>query len=582
MSETAPATIADTLTELVRQARDAAGHAEATVPLEPCVPTNNPEHGDYQSNFAFRLGKSLRTNPRAVATQIAEALPAHPAIAKVDVAGPGFLNFKLADDWLAADVQARAADPRLGAPLPGEGRTVVIDYSSPNIAKRMHIGHLRSTIIGDALRRLYEFNGWTVVADNHVGDWGTQFGKLIVAWDRWLDKDAYEADPIGELQRIYQKFGVEAKDDPALIDEARARTVDLQNGDIETTALWQQFIDASMVEFDGMYERLDVHFDVVHGESFYRHRLQDLVDQLLASGLAKVNDGAVIIEFDPEDGKGLKNSPMLIRKSDGAALYGTSDIATVQHRVETWNPERIVYVTDTRQQLHFRQVFAAVKKMGIDAVDFRHVWFGILRFPDGATASTRAGATANLVDVLDTAASRARTVVEEVSRELGEDEKAAIAEAVGVGAVKVFDLSQNPQTDITFDWDRSLALDGASAPYFMYAHARCRSILRKAADQGFTPGELVLGEELERALALGVARLPEAVQLAAETSRPNLLVDHLFGVAQTFSSFYNAHRVLDADNSEATTRSRLQLVAAVAHCLQIGLALLGVTAPERM
>jgi len=572
-------TVAEQLTHLIAAAAATAGHDDTPIPLEPCVPTNNPDHGDYQSNFAFRLGKFLRTNPREVAAQIVSALPAHPMVADASVAGPGFVNFRLADGWLSENVQARVADPRLGAPAPGEGRTVVIDYSSPNIAKRMHVGHLRSTIIGNALHRILSFLQYTVVADNHVGDWGTQFGKLIVGWHGWRDSAAYDRDPIAELQRIYQAFGEKAEADSTLIDQARAETAKLQRGDAENLALWTQFVRASMVEFESIYARLGVSFDVVHGESFYRDGLQALIDELLASGLATHNEGAVIVEFSPSDGKGLK-TPLLIRKSDGAALYGTTDLATVRHRMETWSPSDIVYVTDLRQKLHFRQVFATCRKMGVSDVDFHHVPFGILRFPDGAVAATRSGGTVNLVDVLDTAVAKARAIVDEGSSHLPEEERARIAEAVGVGAVKYFDLSQNPQSDITFDWDRSLALDGNSAPYMMYAYARCASILRKAEERGATPTTLALSHPLERAVAMDIVRMGEVIEQAARTWRPNLLAEHLYGLSQSFSRFFAECRVLGEDPD--VTGSRLVLTQVTARALELGLDLLGVTVQPRM
>ena len=571
--------VAQQLTDLIAQAAANAGHGDAPIPLEPCVPTNNPDHGDYQSNFAFRLGKSLRTNPREVAGAIVAALPPHDMVAEASVAGPGFINFRLADAWLSNDVAARADDDRLGVSTPGAGRTVVIDYSSPNIAKRMHVGHLRSTLIGNALHRMLSFLGYRVIADNHVGDWGTQFGKLIVGWHGWRDDAAYDADPIAELQRIYQAFGERAEADPALLDQARAETAKLQQGDAENLALWEQFVSASMVEFDSIYDRLGVRFDVVHGESFYRKGLQALIDELLEAGLARHNEGAVIIEFDKSDGKGL-GTPLLIRKSDGAALYGTSDLATVRHRMETWAPSDIVYVVDLRQKLHFRQVFAASRKMGITEVGFHHVPFGILRFPDGAVASTRSGGNINLVDVLDTAVAKARAIVDEGSAHLPEDERARIAEAVGIGAVKYFDLSQNPQSDITFDWERSLALDGNSAPYMMYAYARCASILRKAEERGAVPTTLRIHHPLERAVAVDVIRLGEVIEQAVRTWRPNLLAEHLYVTSQSFSRFFAECRVLGDDPEE--TGSRLVLTQATARALKIGLDLLGVEVQPRM
>ena len=574
-------TLAQILTDVVAQAAAAAGHADAPVPLEPCVPTNNPDHGDYQSNFAFRLGKALRTNPRAVAQAVADAMPAHPAVASCEVAGPGFLNFRVSDDFLALDVGARALDERLGAPATGEGRTVVVDYSSPNIAKRMHIGHLRSTNIGDCLRRLYRFGGWRVIGDNQVGDWGTQFGMLIVAWHEWRDEDAYAADSIGELQRLYQLFRERAKEDETLHDRARAETAKLQAGDPENRALWQDFIDASMVEFDKVYDRLGISFDVVHGESFYADAVAPLTEDLLARGIAEHSDGAVVVPFQPEDGKGLGKNPLLIRKSDGAALYGTTDLCTVKHRMETWSPARIVYVTDGRQQQHFRQVFAAGRKMGFET-DYQHVWFGILRFPGGEVVSTRGGVGANLLGVLDTAVEKARAVVDANSGHLPEDERAAVAETVGIGAVRYFDLSQNPQSDITFDWNRSLALDGNSAPYLMYAHARCCSVLRKAQEAGVQAGAMQVTDPTERRLLLALARMPEVVLVAAETHRPNLLCDHLYATAQEFSRFWTNCRVLGDDVDPQVSASRVAIVQATRHTLLVGLGLVGLGAPERM
>ena len=572
-------TIAEALTDLVRAAAEAAGHTDAPIPLEPCVATNDPRHGDYQSNFAFRLGKALRTNPRQVASDLVAKLPASPMVAGVDVAGPGFINFRLADEWLAEDIATRAFQPDLGAGRPGAGKVMVIDYSSPNIAKRMHVGHLRSTIIGDAIKRLYQHLGWDVVADNHVGDWGTQFGKLIVAWDGWRDDAAYEADPIGELQRIYQLYGDRSAEDPSLDDRARAETAKLQAGDPDNRSLWEQFVRASMLEFDRLYARLDVHFDVTLGESFYRDGLDEMVERHLASGLAEVDDGAVIIRFDPSDGKGLGKSPMLIRKRDGAALYGTTDLATLAYRDQRWTPEKVVYVTDIRQALHFRQVFAAARKIGYTG-DLEHVTFGMLRFADGAVAASRSGRTLNLVDVLDTAAAHARKIVDENARDIPEEERAAIAEAVGVGAVKYTDLSQNPKSDIIFDWDKMLAMEGNTAPYLMYARARCQSIFRRGEIVDFEPGGICLETPEERALAVALARTPEVIRLAAETWRPNLLCEHLFSVGQAFSRFFANCPVLTAEG--ATRQSRLTLVAATAQVLGLGLGLLGLQSPDRM
>jgi arginyl-tRNA synthetase len=584
-------TVADALTELVKQAAIAAGHGDSPVAMEPVVPTNDSKHGDYQSNFAFRLGKATKANPRALAEKIVASLPPSPMVAKAEVAGPGFVNLFLADAWLGAEVARRGADARLGTPATGAGKTMVIDYSSPNIAKRMHVGHLRSTIIGAALHKLHAFLGWKVVADNHIGDWGTQFGKLIVAWRSWKDDAAYIEDPIGELQRLYVDFGVRAKEDPALDDAARAETAKLQAGDPANRALWEQFCAVSMQEFDDVYARLGVKFDVVHGESFYRDELAGIVDELMAKGFAEESEGAVIVRLGDVE-PSLENTPMLIRKRDGAALYATTDLATARHRLRTWAPDRVVYVTDKRQQHHFDQVFAACKKtafLGAGSTELVHVGFGLLRLPDGMVLKTRemkadadSATSLNLKSVLDAAAAHARTVVDHKSGELPEAERYQIAEAVGIGAVRYADLSQNPQSDITFDWDKMLSLDGNTAPYLMYAYARCRSIFRKGEldFDAFVPGPATLEHPSERSLAVVIVRLPEAIADAARTYRPSVLAEHLFHTANLFARFYDDCRVLD--QPEPVRSSRLALVYATARALAIGLDLLGLRALDRM
>ncbi len=570
-------TLSAVLTDLIRAAATAAGHADAPVPLDPCVPTNDSRHGDYQSNFAFRLGKALRTNPRAVAESIVAHIPENDIIAKAEVAGPGFVNLTLADAWLAQNVlensDVAAATPQIGA-----DKTVVIDFSSPNVAKRMHVGHLRSTVIGNALARLHRFCGYTVVSDNHIGDWGTQFGMLIAAWGTDRNDDAYAADPVAELQRLYQDYKKRIADDSELLDIARAETAKLQAGDPASRALWEEFVRVSLDEYGRMYDRLGVTFDVTLGESFYNPVLAELVSGLLERGIAEVDDGAVIVRFTNDDGKGLGKNPLLIRKSDGASLYGTTDLATIDYRQKTWGPDRVLYVTDVRQQLHFRQLFAAAKKIGWDN-DFQHVWFGMLRLPGGEVAATRSGVGETLSSVLDTAVAHARTVVDGKSGDLPEDERAAIAEAVGIGAILYTDLSQNPQTDITFEWDKMLALEGNTAPYLMYALARIRSIFRKV---GVTvaPGPIQFTDPVERELAILVRRTPVVIGQACENFRPNFLAEHLFQVANTFASFYGQCPVIvdDAD----LRASRLALCNVTAEALTAGLRLLGLTPLERM
>ena len=585
-------TVSSVLTELVAEAAERAGHGGVLDEVEPARPASDPRFGDYQSNHAFRLGRALRTNPRAVAEAVRAALAEHPAVASVEVAGPGFLNFRLDDGWLGARLGEMVRDPHLFVEQSGAGRTVVIDYSSPNVAKRMHVGHMRSTIIGNTLDRLHRATGWRVIADNHVGDWGTQYGKLIVAWRRWVDREAFEADPLGELERLYVRFGREAEADPALLDEARAETAKLQAGDPDNRALWERFRAVSLAEFEAVYERLHVRFDEVLGESAYHDELAGTVQALLDAGVAEESEGAVVVKFpaDEVEGrrfKGLADTVLVIRKKDGAFLYGTTDLATLEYRRRRWAPDAVVYVTDMRQQLHFKQVFAAWRRwsrsrgLDPDRPALVHTWFGMLVLPEGAMSS-RKGNVVRLVDLLDEAVRRARVVVDDKSPDLPEAERARIAEAVGVGAVRYADLSQNPQSNVTFDWDRMLALDGNTAPYLLYTHARCRSLLARAAGEGARPGEAVrIGESLERELVLRLLRFPEAVDLALAHGRPNLLCDQLYETANVFNRFYYEVPVLRGGD-DATVASRLALVEAAATVMRRGLELLGIEVLDRM
>ena len=546
--------------------------ADRDFPVEPLTPTNNPTFGDYQWNYAFRLAKSRKQNPRALAESLVAGF-VHPAVRKAEVAGPGFINLHLDDAWLCDVVRAAVEGASCGAPQVGAGRTVIIDFSSPNVAKRMHIGHMRSTHLGHALVGLHRAAGWTVIGDNHIGDWGTQFGKLIVAWRRWRDDAAYAEDAIGELERIYVLFAEKVKTDPTLADEARAETVKLQRGDPENTALWQQFIAVSMAEFNTIYTRMGVTFDVVMGESAFRDDTDRVVDQLLADGVAEVSEGAVIVRFTEP---ALADHPMIIRKRDGASNYATTDLACMQYRMARWAPARIVYVTDMRQQLHFQQVFAMARRWGI-TVDLTHAWFGMLVLPEGAM-STRKGNVIRLVDLFDEAVARARRVVDAKSPDLPEADRAAIAEAVGVGAVRYADLSQHPQTNVTFDWDRMLSLDGNTAPYLLYSHARCASLLARA---GGTPAvsALAVTHPIERELILALARYPEALLGALGSYRPNVLADHLYEIANRFNRFYHDLPVIQGGEHR---EARLAIVEATRRVLRRGLEVLGLRVIDRM
>jgi arginyl-tRNA synthetase len=543
------------------------------------VATTAAEFGDYQCNGALALAKALNRKPRDLAQAIAAAaerdMPA--SVVKIDVAGPGFLNLHLNTAWLARRVEALGADERCGVPQPGTGRTVVIDYSSPNVAKPMHVGHIRSTVIGNALDRLYRFLGYRVIADNHLGDWGTQFGILILGYRHFIDRQALLAEPVEELERVYVKSYEQTQASAEWLEKARQELVKLQAGEAENLRLWKEFVQLSLGEFEHLYRRLDVRFDLVRGESHYHQRLPDVTARLRAAGVARESEGALVAFLEEE-----KLSPCIVQKSDGAFNYAATDIATVLERVAEFQPERIVYVTDERQQLHFRQVFAICRRLGV-TLRLDHVWFGLMRLPEG-TFSTRQGNVIKLERLLDEAETRALELVRAASPEMAPEMQKEVARAVGIGAVKYADLSQNPQSLVVFSWDKALSMTGNSAPYLQYACARIASVLEKYGERfpGRNPAEwpLQLAAPIERALALKLARFPETVIGAAESYKPSVLADYLFGVAQDYSAFYQNVPFLKAD--EGVRESRVRLCAAVAKVLRQGLALLGIATPQRI
>ncbi len=559
--------------ELLRPLTESAA-ATVTDPataVDALVPTTNPAHGDYQWNFAFRSAKALRTAPRALAERLRPLLANHPGVREVEVAGPGFLNIRLHDSFVVEAARRAAGSlPQIGA-----GQTVVIDYSSPNVAKRMHIGHMRSTHLGHALDGLHRATGHRVIADNHIGDWGTQFGKLIVAWHRWLDPEHYAEDPIGELERLYVHFGNQVAENPALADEARAGTVKLQQGDEASRRLWREFMEVSLREFNAVYERLGVRFDETLGESAYAEALPDVVKQLVDRGVARSSEGAVVVSFDEP---ALKDHVLMIQKRDGGFNYATTDIATVQYRVARWNPQRIIYVTDTRQQLHFKQFFSVARTLGVQT-ELVHAWFGMLTLPEGAM-STRKGNTIRLVELLDEATRRARVVVDQKSPELPEEQRDAIASAVGINAVRYADISQNPQTDIVFTWDKMLALDGNTAPFLMYSHARCCSLLHRAG-QAPEIDRISVSAPAERELLLSLARYPEAAVDALRTLRPNVLAEHLYEICGRINRFWHDVPVL-FDTTPEERASRLGMIELARRVLRSGLEVLGLRVLDRM
>lgn len=540
------------------------------------IPTSEERFGDYQCNAAMGLARTLKMSPRTIAEGVAAA--ARPAcVERAGVAGPGFINIFLATAWLERHLEALETDPRLGVPESGLGHTVVLDYSGPNIAKPMHVAHVRSTVIGNALDRIHRFLGFRVISDNHLGDWGTQFGLLIRGFREFADQDALRKEPIEELERVYVRSSERSRKDAAWLDEARAELVKLQQGDRDNLALWRRFVDLSVEEFQRVYRRLGITFDHMRGESYYHPMLAELVARLRAKGTVTESEGAQVMHLDDE---GLP--VCIVQKSDGGYNYTTTDLATIESRVREFNPDTIVYVTDERQQLHFKQVFSAARKMGVNT-RLVHVWFGIMRLPEG-TFSTREGNVIRLEKLLDAAEAHALAIVEKTSPEKSGDERREIARVVGIGAVKYTDLSQNPQSVVTFTWEKALALDGNSAPYLQYACARIASVGDKYRERfpGVEPRDspIRLTEPVERRLALRLVRFPDTVRRAAGTYRPNVLADYLFDLAQVYSTFYQTTPFLKAE--QGVRESRIRLCGLVARTLRMGLDLLGIETPDRI
>lgn len=560
------------------------------------VPTADEKFGDYQCNACMALAKQLKQPPRNVAQAVIHQAELPDAVTALDIAGPGFLNFKLNPDWLARRMMQALDDPKLGTPALGAGRTVVLDYSSPNVAKPMHIGHIRSTVIGHALDQLHRFTGYRVIADNHLGDWGTQFGILLLGWKRDRNEDALRADPIAELERIYKTTNAACDADPAQRELARLELVKLQQGDAENLKIWETMQRVSQAQFDSIYQRLGVKFDVTLGESFYNPQLPGVVEDLVARGVARETDGALGVfttgetpeKDDPyrinKDGEWTDN-PCLVRKSDGGFNYATTDLATLVYRMQTWAPEAIIYVTDGRQQLHFRQIFATFRRWKPELqVRLEHVWFGTILGANGKPFKTRSGDTVKLVDLLDEAEERAFALVTEKSPDRDEASRRAIARVVGLGAIKYADLMSNRQNDYVFSWDKMLSLDGNTAPYLQYAYARIASVKDKYREQNpnhrLADWPIRLQEPMERRLALRLARFPDVVMDAVRACKPNVLCDYLFDLAQTYSSFYQNVPFLKAPEGER--ESRVRLCDLTARTLQQGLRLLGIETLERI
>jgi arginyl-tRNA synthetase len=567
------------------------GADTSAVLVRPCP---DPKFGDYQSNALMALAKERRMNPRQLATDVVARLDVTEWCEKVEVAGAGFLNFRLTKSALARTLQSAARGEHLFFEKTGCPRTVVVDFSSPNVAKPMHVGHIRSTVLGDTLARILRLLGHRVVTDNHIGDWGTQFGKLLVGWKTGLDREALKVDPIAEMERLYKTVNAASESNPAVLEQARQELVKLQAGDPENLKLWQEMIKLSEQQFDVIYGRLGVRFDHTYGESFYNSRLKGVVQELRDRGIARESAGAIAVfsdgslppKHDPflkqEDGE-WKPNPFLIEKSDGAANYATTDLATLAFRLETWHPDEIIYVTDGRQQLHFQQLFATFRRWHPEShVKLAHVWFGSILGDDGKPFKTRSGGTVKLADLLDEAEERAFAVVSEKNPDLPEPQRRQIARVVGLGAIKYADLLPNRQSDYVFSWDKMLGFNGNTAPYLQYAYARIQSIFSKGASQGASleAGNMALGAPEEFSLARHLLNFGLALEAVADEFRPNFLCNYLFELAGVFAGFYENCPVLKAAPAERA--SRLALCALTARVLKLGIDVLGIETLDQM
>lgn len=530
----------------------------------------------------FPLARTLRKNPAAIASELASELTwSKEGLIERAEANSGYLNLFYHPDRFSKRVLSEVTEleGRYGAREQEKTQTVVIDFSSPNIAKPMSVGHLRSTLIGDALYRIYRFLGYKCIGINHLGDWGTQFGKLLVAYNRWGDEAALAKEPIRELLRLYVAFHDKVEEEADLENQGREAFARLEGGDPEARKVWERFRTLSLQEFERIYNLLGVKFDAWTGESTYNENLDSLIEEVVEKGIAHESQGALII---PVDNEGI-GSPLVVRKSDGTSLYATRDLAAARFRMQHYNPVLIIYVVGAEQKLHFQQLFAALRKMSYSNVQYQHVDFGLMSLPEGRM-STRAGRVVFLEEVIAEAISRAKDIVEAKNPELSSSERESIARKVGVGALKYNDLSQNRIKDVTFNWDKMLNFEGDSAPYLQYTYVRAQSILRKANSEGVGPQPekgfvFRLPEEIR--LVKFLARFPEVVLNAAETFAPHLVANYLFRLGQEFHAFYHQVPVIRAQG-EKERSTRLAMVQGVATITRGGLSLLGIEVPERM
>ncbi len=563
--------IKEKLNQLIAEAAHKAGIALE----EPrVVEAGKPEFGDYQFNGAMPLAKTLKRNPRQIAQALVEALPQNEIIAKAEIAGPGFINLTLSAEWLAERLKEASSSERLGVGRRKEPQTVVVDYSSPNMAKQMHVGHLRSTIIGDSLANLFAFLGDEVIRQNHIGDWGTQFGMLIA----YLEELGEGAEgSLHDLEEFYKAAKKRFDEDEAFADKSREYVVKLQGGDVRCLHLWEQFIDKSLGHCEEVYSKLHVKLsrEDVRAESAYNDELAEIVSDLEAKGLLKQSRGAKVVFVEGEE------NPLIIQKSDGGYLYATTDLAAIRFRVQVLGAKRISYVVDARQAGHFKQVFAVARMAGYapEDVELEHVSFGMMLDKSGRPFKTRDGGTVKLIELLEEAVERAKEAITQ-KEAYDEEELEKIAEIVGIGAVKYADLSINRESNYIFDWDRMLSLEGNTSLYQQYAYARIQSILRKY--EGEIEGHVTIGDELERRLALKLLQLEDILHLAAREATPHTITAYLYDLATLFMKFYENNPILRSDVPEDLRQSRLIFAQTTARTLRLALELLGIKVLDRL
>jgi arginyl-tRNA synthetase len=541
------------------------------------TPATDPRFGDYQTNAALVLGKQRGENPREVAEKIVGHLNVGDLCEPPLVAGPGFINFTLRPGAVAEKTASILGDERLGVAETESPRRIVIDFGSPNVAKPMHVGHIRSAVLGDALARIATFLGHELIRDNHIGDWGTQFGMVIYGWKNLLDQHSLQQNPLAEIVRIYKETNALAASDPQVREACRQELVKLQAGDKENIDIWNQCVAFSMQDFEHVYELLDIHYDLQCGESFYNDRLAGVVERLLKSGIAEISEGAVVVFF--RDIPELADKPCIIRKRDGGFNYATTDIATVDYRLDDLKADTVWYVVGAPQTLHFKQIFEIARRQGYQA-DLRHITFGSILGEDRKLMKTRSGENVPLRGLLEEACRRARKIIDEKNPDLDETEKIDVAQKIGIGAVKYADLSQYRMTDYVFLWDRMLSLQGNTAPYLQNAYVRIRSIFRKAGESAPKIGKLILGDSAETNLAKRLCQFAEILPQVLNDFRPNILANYLFELANNFHTFYEACPVLKSE--EPARSSRLALCDLTGRVLQRGLDLLGIKVPEKM